>query len=206
MTDGSSTESPIVVFDLGEVLSTPSGLIERLAGIVQRDTERFATAYWQGRDPYDRGESLQAYWRGVLDRLDIGPVPESLITELSDVDSAVWSTIRPAASQILEDLHNCGRKVAILSNAPTPLSRVARTTEWAAFVDWWFFSAELAMAKPDAEIYREVSTRLSMDPGRLVYFDDRQDNVDAARALGWRAFLWRSDSDTRAVLTSLALL
>jgi putative hydrolase of the HAD superfamily len=48
----------VVVFDLGEVLATPSGLLRALAERAGADEATLATSYWAYRDLYDRGLTL----------------------------------------------------------------------------------------------------------------------------------------------------
>lgn len=70
----------------------------------------------------------------------------------------------------------------------------------------WFFSAEMGVTKPAAEIYARVEQSLGVAADSLVFFDDRAANVEAAQRAGWDARLWRSDAATRRTLSSLALL
>jgi glucose-1-phosphatase len=45
----------------------------------------------------------------------------------------------------------------------------------------------LGLAKPHPEIYREFERRTSRSGREILFFDDRAENVDAARSLGWSA-------------------
>jgi len=47
-----------------------------------------------------------------------------------------------------------------------------------------FASHLMGMAKPDAEAYRYVIEKLDVDPQWILFFDDNQMNVDAARKTG----------------------
>lgn len=59
--------------------------------------------------------------------------------------------------------------------------------------------------KPDPRIYLEAERRFGLLPERTIFVDDRTENVEAARARGWQAFVHR-DADTTAVtLQSLGL-
>jgi len=68
----------------------------------------------------------------------------------------------------------------------------------------------LGLCKPDHAIFREFERRTGLPPGRIIYFDDLQANVDAARAGGWNAHLVNHAADpiadARTVLTQLRLL
>ncbi len=43
------------------------------------------------------------------------------------------------------------------------------------------------LVKPWPEIYRRFTRELGASPGEILFFDDREENVIAARAEGWRA-------------------
>ncbi|MEY4432316.1 MAG: hypothetical protein RLZZ44_446 [Bacteroidota bacterium] len=47
-----------------------------------------------------------------------------------------------------------------------------------------YFSYELGMRKPDAEIYTTLINRHELSPKRTLFVDDKKDNTDAAKALG----------------------
>jgi FMN phosphatase YigB (HAD superfamily) len=48
-------------------------------------------------------------------------------------------------------------------------------------------SFELRERKPDAAIYRAMEQASGVAASRILFFDDREENVEAARACGWRA-------------------
>jgi FMN phosphatase YigB (HAD superfamily) len=47
-----------------------------------------------------------------------------------------------------------------------------------------YFSYEMGMRKPDAEIYTTLINRHELSPKRTLFVDDKKDNTDAAKALG----------------------
>jgi len=194
-----------VVFDLGEVLASPTTLYAELADHLPAGEREVEDAYWRGRDAHDRGASATEYWSGVITALG-GPIDADLVARLSLIDAVRWTTIRQDAADTLRDLSVAGLTVAVLSNAPVELGRVARSTPWAKYVGQFFFSGDLRLAKPDAEIYELVTQRLDVPPEEVVFFDDRQVNVDAARNAGWDAYLWTSGGSMRETLEALRLL
>lgn len=52
------------------------------------------------------------------------------------------------------------------------------------------YSADLSAAKPDAAFFARIEQRTGLAPGEIFFVDDRQANVDAALARGWRAVRW----------------
>jgi 2-haloacid dehalogenase len=59
--------------------------------------------------------------------------------------------------------------------------------------------------KPDAGIYAQAERRFGLDPAATVFIDDRIDNVDAARARGWRAIAHSGYDSTIAALRELGV-
>jgi FMN phosphatase YigB (HAD superfamily) len=71
-------------------------------------------------------------------------------------------------------------------------------------------AADLGAVKPHPEFSAGIEARLNVAPEGLVFIDDRQSNVDAALARGWKAALWTAtarlidlfDATTRSPPTS----
>ncbi|MFG0330921.1 MAG: HAD-IA family hydrolase [Phycisphaerales bacterium] len=61
-----------------------------------------------------------------------------------------------------------------------------------------FASHEMRLAKPDAEIYESFQNAVGIEPKRILFFDDLAENVEAARAAGWRARQIDHAGDTAA--------
>ncbi len=58
--------------------------------------------------------------------------------------------------------------------------------------DLAIYSHEEGIRKPDPRFFALASERLGIAPVEIVYLDDRQDYVDAARACGFQAVLFTS--------------
>ncbi|MFD3485711.1 HAD family hydrolase [Streptomyces sp. NPDC058665] len=61
-------------------------------------------------------------------------------------------------------------------------------------------SARVGVAKPDRRIYEIAAERAGVSPDRCLFVDDRQENVDAAVALGMTGVLHRGAADLRTAL------
>lgn len=70
--------------------------------------------------------------------------------------------------------------------------------------DGMHYAAELGWAKPDAAFYRAVERSSGFAPGEIFFIDDKQANVDAARACGWSAALWAGTRSLAAVMAEAA--
>ena len=66
-------------------------------------------------------------------------------------------------------------------------------------------SGREGLVKPDPAIYRLLMARYSVTPQRAVFIDDRRENVDAARALGFHAIHCTAPAVLRPALRVLGL-
>lgn len=82
-------------------------------------------------------------------------------------------------------------KIGLLSNFTAPWLRevIDENKLWDLF-DEHIISSEHALVKPDRKIYKKMLTLLDVPAEECVFADDRQVNVDAAKKLGIRAFIF----------------
>ncbi|MBT2131474.1 HAD family hydrolase [Aliiroseovarius lamellibrachiae] len=57
-----------------------------------------------------------------------------------------------------------------------------------------YISGHMGVTKPTAEIYQRVEEDCKINPKRLLFTDDRADNIDAAAARGWQTHLFQDPS------------
>jgi putative hydrolase of the HAD superfamily len=188
-----------VVFDLGEVLVSSAAVLPQLAAELEITEEALAAAYWPPRPPYDLGKPSDTYWSAVAIALGRDPEP-TLLQRMEDLDSTKWSTLPRRSADLLHRLVSDGVRLGVLSNAPAPLAAAVRAAPWSAAVPHLVFSADVGLAKPDPAIYAHADAVYGTSPGDVVFFDDRADNVAAARAHGWDAHVWVDHGTALAVL------
>ncbi|SDF59000.1 putative hydrolase of the HAD superfamily [Lentzea fradiae] len=188
-----------IVFDFGEVISQRNPARPAMAAKLGVTLQEFDAVYWD-RDAYDRGCTDTEYWTAIGASLDVD-VPDALVRELTAMDNAGWlddPVLETVA--LIEDLDAAGVPLALLSNAPSTFARLAEKVSWARHFRHLVFSGDLGCAKPDAAIWKHVESVLEAPAADLVFYDDRQSNVDGALAAGWDARLWTSARTARAEL------
>ena len=72
--------------------------------------------------------------------------------------------------------------------------------------DHAYVSGHLGVTKPDPAIYAAVEAHCGLPPGRLLFADDRADNIAAARARGWQAHLFEGPQGWADRLVAAGLL
>jgi FMN phosphatase YigB (HAD superfamily) len=68
------------------------------------------------------------------------------------------------------------------------------------------FSHEIGVAKPDPRFFVCAMERIGIAPDRVLFIDDRRENIEAARALGIEASVAASLEDVDALLAARRLL
>ncbi|WP_219471517.1 HAD-IA family hydrolase, partial [Nonomuraea rhizosphaerae] len=61
------------------------------------------------------------------------------------------------------------------------------------------YSCRIGVAKPDPRAYEICARRLGVPPGKVLFFDDNEANVVAAREAGMKAELFTSAAQVRAL-------
>lgn len=66
------------------------------------------------------------------------------------------------------------------------LEEVSGKSHLKEFAHEVYFSHEVGMRKPDAEIYEFVISQNQLKPEETLFLDDRLDNLEAAKSIGWQ--------------------
>jgi putative hydrolase of the HAD superfamily len=187
MTNETKIKISAVLFDYGMVLSNvPEDVAWRqLEHVLDAEQEAFQAAYWKYRDAYDRGAlSAQTYWETVARDLE-KPIDADVLRALIDADTNVWTQPNVEMMEWAARLNRAGIKTGILSNIGDAMEAgvLGRFTVLTEFTHHTF-SHRLGIAKPDAAIYRHAVEGLGVPAGEILFVDDREENILAARAAG----------------------
>ena len=184
-----------VILDYGEVLCyVPSmATIERLARIFQMDPQTFLPIYLDTRAPYDRGDLLPGeYWRKFAAQAGV-QIDAHTIEKARQLDLDLWSQINHDMIHWVQQLQGAGFKTAILSNMPTDMAtHVRKSYSWISHFDHHIFSGEVRSVKPEPEIYQHCIEALGVRPAEALFIDDRDVNLQQARAAGIRGIRFQS--------------
>ncbi len=110
--------------------------------------------------------------------------------------------------------------VAILAELKDQGTPLYALTNWSAetfpharsrfgFLDWFraiVVSGDIGMIKPDADIYEFLLASHSLTAAETVFIDDKGENVEAARALGFQGIRFTEPRSLRTALAELGLL
>lgn len=189
-----------VIFDYGGVLSLPvdPDSLRALAELCGLPPERFAAEHMRDRLAYDRSDiGLEEYWSRFL-RLAGRTADPGLLDRLNREDLRGWGRVNARVLAWSRTLRAGGWRTAILSNMPQPLLDLMNTDPsfaWLREFEVRVFSCEERLVKPEPGIYRTVLDRLAETADSCVFLDDSERNVEGARAVGIRSFLYKNDLD-----------
>ena len=51
----------------------------------------------------------------------------------------------------------------------------------------------IGFKKPDTEYYRYILDDLNENPSNIIFYDDRQENIESAKLLGINSYLYHTD-------------
>lgn len=193
---------PTVVFDFGGVLSAGHDPVPDVHELLGGDAETLGEALWRERGAYDRGAlSTAEYWGAVAAAVGVEQLSEDEIAEVQSADDRYFLRLDPASRSLIHDLARNQVRLALLSNASEAFGEAVRRTDWFEAFALAIISGEERAVKPERALYEVLLDVLAHEtggvsiPSAIIFFDDRQQNVDAARALGIDAHLWPRNDD-----------
>jgi 2-haloacid dehalogenase len=172
-----------VVFDLGGVLiDWDPRYVLTADGVASADELMLALDIDGAQRELDLGTPVarvHATWRDTYaDRVDV------VDRYFRDWHSTIGGPFDDVVS-ILRELRDEPVRLYALSNFSGELFRQASPRfDFLAWFDGLVISGDEGVIKPDPRIYRLLLERYGLEPARMVFIDDRPENVDAARAAG----------------------
>jgi len=108
----------------------------------------------------------------------------------------------PETVALIQRLRAAGHRLHYLSNMPAPCAEVLEQREAALFAhfDGGVFSGRVQHIKPEPAIYALAAERFGARPEELVFLDDHEPNIVAARAAGWHGVHFQHAAQAEAAL------
>ena len=186
------TQIEAVIFDIGNVLIEwqPERFYDSVIGEIRRKS-MFATVNLHGmNDEVDRGGNFKDT---IYDWAEKYPefTPEIRMWHDRWIEMATpkidlsWNCLRA--------LRTKGIPVFALSNFGIQSFAYAETKypELGEF-DRRYISGHMSVIKPDVQIYQMLEDDCGVAPEKLLFADDRQDNITTAKARGWQTHLFEN--------------
>lgn len=176
----------VILFDLGGVLMNFGGLA-RLAELAGKKQDAALRTRWISSEwvtAFERGACTAVeFAQGIVNDLELDLTPAAFLDDFSQ-----WSAGPFAGSlDLVRSLHGT-IAMGCLSNTNS-VHWQRHLDHWGIvqYFDWTFTSHELGMMKPDPAVFRHVIRTIGTTPDRLLFLDDVDENVQAARASRMRS-------------------
>ena len=175
-----------VIFDIGNVLADFK-VWEYLKsyGYDDETNKRIAENTFESEDwcEVDRGVLSRGELAELMGRSSPG-LHEKIDIFLERLDESIHEN--EYSVELIDKLKEKGLKV--LSNYGKETFEASRKKfEFLSHVDGGIISCYVNMIKPEPEIYEVLKEKYSLEPEKALFFDDRQENIDAAVRCGFNA-------------------
>ena len=192
-----------VIFDYGGVLCyapAPRDVAQCAEGS-GLDEDTFCKLYMETREYYGLAAAgYKAHWHRVAEAAGI-TISEAAVNRFIDKESDLWTRPNSDTLTLAREAKAGGSKIAVLSNMTRELLEILRGKfDWLDEFDVKIWSCEKGCAKPDEVIYRDCLEQLGCAPEKSLFFDDRPQNVEAARRVGIDAHVFESAGQARALV------
>jgi putative hydrolase of the HAD superfamily len=200
-------EISTILWDVGGVLLTNGWDQNERAAVLKKfqlDTEPFEQRHELANDPWEKG--LMTAEEYLLRTVFYEPRPFTPAEFLQAMKER--STLLPnTAMRILQELAASEEiELAMLNNEARELNdyRIERF-ELGRYFDSFFSSCYVGLRKPDPKIFDLALDVLQRDAEEVAFIDDRQENCDAAAALGIHAIHYLDEAQCVQALERLGL-
>ena len=194
-------EPKAVVFDFGGVMSvSPRNDSWPLLDFCKKlglSKEAFDRGWDNYRVKWDGGEcSFEDMYGMIFADAALPPPTQEQMARLWELDAVCWiKELSVDTLALMKDLKAAGKKIGMLSNMSVDFYErlfVPHCAQYRALVDVEAISGKERMFKPERRIYDLIASRLEVLPSDLLFLDDTESNVVAARKFGWRAHVFRA--------------
>lgn len=182
--------SAAVIFDIGNVLIEwqPERFYDRAVGEDRRRAMFAAVDLHAMNDRVDLDQGFRDITYATAEEY---PEFRTEIRMWHDDWLALATPVIDRSVRLLRALRARGISVQALTNFGVASFALARARfDFLSEFDRTFVSGEMGIIKPDPAIYAAVEAALDLDGGAMLFTDDRDANVAAAAARGWRTHLF----------------
>ncbi|AWB47352.1 haloacid dehalogenase [Gemmobacter aquarius] len=175
-----------VIFDIGNVLTRwqPEAFYDRVIGEDRRRALFAAVDLHAMNDRIDAGDPFR---QTVYDCATAHPDWAPEIRLWHDRWPELAQPLIDGGVRLLHALRAKGVPVFALTNASgETFANHADSLPFLRDFDRLYVSGRMGVMKPDPRIYAMVESDCGIAPDRLLFTDDRADNIAAAAARGWR--------------------
>lgn len=181
-----------VVFDLGGVFleNGCQGAVEKYSKKAGLNKDKIAKVYDEEFCSLERGEiNEKKYWENVEKSLSKQGI--YINTKILRKITLDGFKLKTDVVQLVRELKSKGYKTAMLTNNVREwMLMFIKKFKLDEYFDVIVNSADLGIRKPEPGIYEEIMQNLSVKEDQLIFVDDTEKNIEGARLLGIKSFLF----------------
>lgn len=180
----------VFLFDVGNVLMYPFSFEEFYNSLnIKEDFDTFKKFFIRTCHLAESGKiSDEDFYNGIIKEYNLN----ISLDEIRKIYLKSDGDFNPEALDLLKKIKSKGYKIYILSDL--------KETDFGDFqehvsvdlYDKFYKSYEIGYTKPDREIFEYVINDLGIDPSNILFFDDKEENVNGAKEVGIDARLVNS--------------
>jgi putative hydrolase of the HAD superfamily len=196
-------EIKCVLFDIGGVLVDwhMSWITSELSKRFEINEDALIRAFSRHLPALDSGKmDEKMFWQRIAS--DVNSMPLHTSTE------SLWDTYFRKNAKLNHDIIDLAKNMRKNSYTLGIISNIEKITH--AVVDDWnvldgfehkFMSYQIGFSKPDPRIYEHVIERLAFEPSQMIFIDDKEPNVHAAKGFGINAIHFTDFLELRKLLS-----
>ena len=195
-----------VVFDFGGVMAGEDveAVVRFIRESLHLSKEEFEKANQQKRLALQQGQTHAEFWIGLAKTKGIklpknwGETLYAVMKDTIKVNSQMYV--------LVDQLREKKMSVALFSNVDEHRAAFIRNYGWYEPFNPCVLSCDIGVNKPDPKAYAILLQKLKLPAKDVVFIDDREDNVQAAKELGIDAILFKSEEQVRDELHQRGVL
>jgi putative hydrolase of the HAD superfamily len=168
---------------------------------MQTQWQARAFSWWHLRTQAQEDAFWDEYSLELARRLNLTPTQAAQLSARYPYEAFMKPV--PDARPVLEGLRARGLRLGVLSNTLPSIDRTLAFLGLNDLIDAAVATCTVGIHKPEPGAYHAAAQALGVPAGTVLFIDDKQENVDAARAVGMHAALIDLRGDTPGALRSL---
>lgn len=196
-----------VVFDFGGVMTKEANreaVVQFLKTSFSLSDADFEKVNQEKKKAIRNGQTDAAFWLQYAKENSIS-LESDWVEKLRAVMKEALG-VNPQMYALVEDLKQKEISVGLFSNIDERLAKIVRDFGLYEPFDPCLLSYEIGCEKPDPKSYEALLQQMQLPAEEIVFIDDKLENVEAARQLGFDALLFTSEEQLQKELRKRKLI
>ncbi len=196
-----------VVFDWGNVIafeSPRSVIVDFMCDSLQISETEFEAVNIEKRKAVKAGKSEVDFWTDFAEEKGVA-LPKGWGEEyIRTLKASVGAD--PKMYVLIDQLKAKGMRVGLLSNINDRYTKLIRDFGFYAPFEPCLLSCEIGLEKPNPKVYELLLKTMDLAAPDVIFIDDKEENVNAAKEIGIDAILFKSEPQLKGELIKRGVL